>query len=243
VKTLKTLAFGLFLTTVYFACSPSAALLSSSETLTEKLSTIASNWGDLNSYDPHSSCFSYVPEVGVRVRYLRARPELGLFVVESMVGKKAFLEGPHVQGIDCSSEASFGYYNPAFIQRLHDMAELAFSNPRFVSRFESFYDAELKNYLRTYYLSYETGTSSKAIQSQYLQLLNDTNAGADAGDFLQEAFRNHADTMEPKGYDWYEANTCAGFWARRSIDGTADEFYALLKSAMEVLDPGFVKSS
>jgi hypothetical protein len=239
VKTPKILIFGLLLATVYLACSPSAALISSSASLTEKLSTIASNWGDMTSYDPHSDCFTYIPEVGVRARYQRARPELGLFIVESMVGKKAFLKGPHGRGMDCASEEAFGYYNPAFLRQLHSMVEMTVSNSAFASRFQPFYDEELRGYLRTFYLSYKIGTASKAIQMEYLSQLEDTNSGEDAGDYLQEAFRNHADTLEQRGYDWYEANTCASFWARRAVDGTADEFYALLETMMGTFDPGF----
>ena len=243
MKTLKLLSTGLLIAILYFACSPSAALLSSSATLTEKLSAVAANWDNMTDYDPHGNCFTYVPEVGVRARYQRSKPEMGLFIVESLVGKKAFLKGPHTQGVDCSDEYAFGYYNPVFLTELQSIVNLTFSNPQFVNRFQSLYDRALRTYLRNFYLSYTVGTSSQAIQNRYLAILNDTNAGEDAGDYLQEAFRNHADAMERKGYDWYESNTCAAFWARRSIDGTADEFYALLLSALKIFDPGFVKPS
>lgn len=103
--------------------------------------------------------------MGVQVRYQRAQPELGLFVVESVLGMKAFVKGPHVQGIDCSSMNSFGHYNPAFLKRLHKIVDLTFSNKRFTSNFQPIYDAELKSYLRNFYRSYEIGTTDAVTRS------------------------------------------------------------------------------
>lgn len=58
--------------------------------------------------------------------------------------------------------------------------------------------------------------------------------------FLQEFFRDFAESNESKGYDVYESFVCPGFWVRRSIDGTADEFFDLLKLTLRTFDPEFI---
>jgi hypothetical protein len=242
MKTLKILFLGLLFVATYYACSPKLNLTSNSAMLTEKLNNIVANWDSMSPEVSNSTCTSYLDDVGVRIRYMRAKPELGLFVVESIVGKKAFVKGPHTRGVNCSSDSSFGHYDPAFINRLQEVLKLTFNSKVFVDRFQPFYDQELKQYLRTYYLSYQTGTTSEAIREGYLIQLDSSTRDENPSWYLQESFRTHANEMEAKGYDWYESNTCAGFWVRRSIDGTADEFYGLLKLAMELFDPGFEQS-
>jgi hypothetical protein len=60
--------------------------------------------------------------------------------------------------------------------------------------------------------------------------------------YLQESFRDFAEALEKDGYDVYEAFTCPGFWIRRSIDGTADEFYEVLKLTLQTFDPAFINA-
>jgi hypothetical protein len=56
---------------------------------------------------------------------------------------------------------------------------------------------------------------------------------------MQEYFRGLADQQLRQGYSWYEANTAAMFWLRRSMDKTDAEFFALLQLALQTLDPEF----
>ena len=220
-----------------YACSPKANQAKSTISLTEKLIYISNNWSSMTpTYN--SLCDSYLPDLGVRVRYERAKPELALVIVESIVGKKAFLKGPHAEGINCSS-TSFGYYSPVFLVELQEVLKTTLSNKAFVDKFQALYDAELKQYLRTYYLSFDVGVNSSETQKEYLKMLDDPEKAVEAGFYLQEAFRYHADGMVVDGYDWYESVTCPAFWLRRSIDGTSDEFKALLVLMLNTFDPGF----
>lgn len=63
---------------------------------------------------------------------------------------------------------------------------------------------------------------------------------SEPSEFIQESFRGFAESIEKEGYDVYEGFTCPGFWVRRSIDGTADEFYDLLILTMRTFDEGFL---
>jgi hypothetical protein len=236
-RTLKIILLTVATGLAVYACSPKMNLTKSAASMTEKLMNINSNWSSMTpTYD--DLCPSYLPDLGVRVRYDRAKPELAKAIVEGIVGKKAFLKGPHANGVDCSS-ASFGYYDPAFLTQLQEVLKTTLGSKVFVDKFGATYDAELKGYLRTYYLSYEAGTSRPEVEKAYLQMLEDPEKAAEAGFYLQEAFRSHADGLEADGYDWYESVTCPAFWLRRSIDGTADEFYSLLTLMLNTFDYEF----
>ncbi|NEO99936.1 MAG: hypothetical protein F6K58_14895 [Symploca sp. SIO2E9] len=54
--------------------------------------------------------------------------------------------------------------------------------------------------------------------------------------YLQEQFRDLADGLGAQGYDWYAANSAAGFWLRRKIDGTEGEFFLLLEKLIKTYD-------
>ena len=103
---------------------------------------------------------------------------------------------------------------------------------------QSLYDSELKRYLRTYYIAYDVGANNREIMDGYLSAISE---GKDASIYLQESFRDFAETAEKEGYDVYEAFTCPGFWVRRSIDGTASQFYKLLKLTIQTFDADFLK--
>ena len=104
---------------------------------------------------------------------------------------------------------------------------------------QGLYDSELKQYLRTYYISYDVGTNNNQVIDGYLSAINERNGGPSS--FLQESFRGFAESSERNGYDVYEAFSCPGFWVRRSIDGTADEFHQLLTMIMKTFDEQFLE--
>ena len=127
-------------------------------------------------------------------------------------------------------------------------------SPAFVKSFRPFYDEQLKMYLRTYYLSYGIGTNSPGIRSGYEAIMaKSVPQESEASYFLQESFSEFADTLSGgwsdshvdggASYDWFEAVTCPGFWLRRSMDGTADEFYGLLKLTLKTFDPAFLQKN
>ena len=62
------------------------------------------------------------------------------------------------------------------------------------------------------------------------------------GDYLQSAFRNFAGKFSGDNAE-YVAIVEPGFWVRRSIDGTEDEFYQLLKLVMSTFDPQFLSDN
>ncbi|WP_298517194.1 hypothetical protein [uncultured Kordia sp.] len=192
---------------------------------------------------------TYIPESGVRGRYALYDQFFSISALETIVGERVFLKSPHTDTPNYKSKTTFGYYNPLFIKKLEGNLRFVFENESFVKSMQAHYDKELKQYLRTYYLSYKVAANNEEIMAGYLAAISDPKKheymdGRIKGPsfYLQETFRDFANSLEKDGYDVYEAFTCPGFWVRRSIDGTADEFYALLNLTLQTFDPTFINA-
>ena len=190
---------------------------------------------------------SWIPESGIRGRYQIAKSVLSKQTVESLVGEPAFVKGPHGTEMDYSSNKVFGYYNPHFLSKLQQMLRGIFNNQSLVTALQPVYDSELKNYLRVYYISYEIAANNKEVITDYKKMIKSASASEGGfleapSQFLQESFRDFAESVEKDGYDVYEGFTCPGFWVRRSIDGTEAQFYKLLKLTLNTFDQGFISA-
>lgn len=229
-----------------FACTTRPGF--SSERLGDKIRLTVADWQNMNAnarLDPEIIS-SWIPESGIRGRYQIAKQALGKSVLESIIGEKAFLSGPHKEDINYNSARDFGRYNPKFLTKLHTSLASLFSNKIFVDNAQALYDQELKRYLRTYYLAYEAGANNQEVMDGYLAILarepqkySESVFLSEPSFYLQESFRDFAESLEKEGYDVYEGFACPGFWVRRSIDGTADEFFELLALTIRTFDPEF----
>lgn len=240
------LIIGLAAATGIIACAKRPGY--SSEQLNGKIKLTVADWQNMraNAQLEPEYISSWIPESGIRGRYQVARQVLSKAVLESIVGEKAFLSGPHKKSVNYNSTREFGRYNPEFLTKLRQSLASLFSNKIFVDNAQALYDSELKQYLRTFYLAYEVGANNQEVMDGYLAILSKEPreyAGnvflSEPSNFLQEAFRSFAESIEEEGYDVYEGFTCPGFWVRRSIDGTADEFFELLTLTIHTFDPEF----
>ena len=231
-----------------FACTTKPGF--SSERLNDKIKLAVADWQNMsaNANLEPESIKSWVPESGIRGRYQIAKQVLSKSVLESILGEKAFLSGPHEDGMDYNSSRKFGHYNPKFLTELQKHLANLYSNKIFVDYAQALYDSELKQYLRTYYLAYEVGANNQEAMAGYSAILatepkqySESTFLSEPSYYLQEAFRGFAESIEAEGYDVYEGFTCPGFWVRRSIDGTADEFYQLLTLTIKTFDPEFLE--
>ena len=244
----------LFITTLatalsIFACTTKPGY--SSERLSEKINLTVAGWQNMRStadLNPES-INSWIPESGIRGRYQIAKQVLSKSVLESIIGEKAFLSGPHGEDMDYNSARKFGRYNPKFLTNLHKSLSSLFSSKIFVDNAQALYDSELKQYLRTYYLAYEVAANAQEVMDGYMSILatepkkySESVFLSEPSLFLQESFRDFAESIEQEGYYVYEGFVCPGFWVRRSIDGTADEFFELLTLALRTFDPEFLSS-
>lgn len=168
---------------------------------------------------------SWLPDRGVRGRYAVAKQVMSKTVIETLVGEQVFLGGPHMSEMDFAhgnfgqsfSHSYAGRYNPAFLAKLHEILESTLEDELFVFDFQSFYNKQLKRYLRTFYLAYHARTNKQ----------------------MEQVFQEQIQTNV---LDFYEAPTCEAFWSRRTKNGTDDEFYELLILMMETFDPTYLRT-
>ncbi len=184
-----------------------------------------------------------LPERGLRGLYAKVRKDAGLSVLENLSGVKVFLKGPHQKGkLKLDAKSDFGRYNPAFVSWLATHGIPGRQDPILRRQLQPVYDKHLRRTARGFYVAYQNLKAQprrmKQVQTRYLELLE---AKKDAGDFLQETFRDDTDRYEKSDHDWYEVNVAHGFWVRRSIDGTIDEFRIVLARLLKTYDPNFLK--
>ncbi|MCO6474973.1 MAG: N-acetylmuramoyl-L-alanine amidase [Phaeodactylibacter sp.] len=182
-----------------------------------------------------------IPEVGVRGRYAILKPLLNPAILEKIFGEKVFRSGPH-RGAELNyrSDESFGRYNPAFLRKLYSTLSTLSRSELITGQVQGLYDREFRKVLRTFYQAYEVGANREDIQKEYLSRMENPAQGLTRGgsmNFFEEQFSDFS--TNPPYYD-PEAVMAAGFWLRRSIDGTADEFYQLLQLTLRTFDPAFL---
>lgn len=215
-----------------------------SAALNDSIFKLASNWESIKASTDLSSenISSWLPERGIRGKYEIARKDVGLQFMEQLVGHPVFLKGPHQEKIDFNS-GSFGYYNPQFLEGLKPILGETLQNKLFVESTKTFYDTEIKQYLRTFFLSYSISANRSDIMETYLKHIAKGEHESFSGPsfYLQEAFRGFAESAEQSGYDVYEGFTCPGFWIRRSIDGTEGQFFDLLLLVLKTYDADFLE--
>ncbi len=239
---------------VVAACSVQQSLYKNETTIKElrqNASATVTNWesilASVNLYDEEYK--TGIPESGIRGRYALYKKYFSISIIEKVVGESIYLKGPHSDRLDYDSQTSFGHYNPLFVKKLGDNLMFLFKNETFVKNMQAHYNQKLKQYLRVYYLSYKVAANNKEIMDGYKDAIVNAKKyeymdGRIKGPsfYLQESFRDFAESLEKDGYDVYEGFTCPGFWIRRSIDGTADEFYEVLKLTLQTFDSAFINA-
>lgn len=188
------------------------------------------------NYEPNRERDQTWLDVGLRSKYAMAKNYASLDLIEVAVGQPIFLRGPHQGDLDFTSTTSFGYYNPDFVTSLHQSLETALKNPMFKKVADNFYEKHLKSMAHTYYDAFlyleQNPELRTRLTNDYLLAMAQP-AGTMEGS-LQEHFRGYAEQLEKNNSqaDLYEAFTAPSFWLRRHIDGTADEYIALLEMAV-----------
>ncbi len=187
---------------------------------------------------------TWLPNRGLRGLYAKAQFAMNLAQLQKLSGHRIFGVGPHQNGkLNLKSANEFGHYNPAFIKWVTANGIPGGKNPKLRMELQPVYDKHLRRTARGFFVAHQNLMAQparlKRVQARYLDLLDAEN---NAGDFLQESFRPDTVRLEKAGHDWYEVNVAHGFWVRRNIDGTADEFHALLTTLLRTHDADWLKA-
>lgn len=220
------------------ACSPviTSSTKASNTILNYKMKETLRAWqtatiapqADYEFYEANST---YLDD-GLRYHYALLKNIASIGILEQITGEPVFASGPHQNGtLDFYAMDRFGYYNPDFLERVEEVLEYSLQNDGLFKQLGKYiYDQKLGKMVDTYYESYRYLNDNPDITAQVKKdysaaITNNTQAG----EVLQNAFSPFANSKEELGQDWYIANTAPGFWIRRQMDGTADEFFELLE--------------
>lgn len=182
-------------------------------------------------------CETSLTEQGLRSIYCDVKQILDYNKLKEVSQLNVFRQGPHSNELNLKAD-QFGYYNQDFVIWLQKNLVPAAKDPAFKQVTQPLYERYLSKTARAFYKTHQVLMAQSNYleeeQNAYLQHLDDRTLPEL---YLQEQFRGLADDLEAQGYDWYSANSAAGFWLRRKIDGTEGDFFLLLEKLIKTYDP------
>jgi hypothetical protein len=161
-------------------------------------------------------------------------------------GRRIFLAGPHSDThLDVHNDASFGHYNPDFIDWISRHVLLFVSKTFLVRASQSIYDRTLAEPARLFYCAHQLLHANPEIlaslRDEYRDLI-------ESGSLPSQFYGNAAwvrtcntpeETLAYTLNDWFDGNSAASalyFWLRRDIDGTRGACFSVLRDIMKAYD-------
>lgn len=151
------------------------------------------------------------------------------------------------------SRMAYDTYVGSTVRLLYRTHEVLFASPEGFERFKQRYVAErlrLGDEARGFGGLRSTPEPFGSIKTDYEQLLRKVNArradypyGAAGGGFFEERFTWLADYAVAAWANneccdtWFMTNAVAGFWVRRSIDGTEARMFQMVKKVLQTFEP------
>ena len=195
----------------------------------------------LNS-DNYDTCGTFL-DFGFRYLYCSIKNTVDLANIERITGHAVFLPGgPHGESINLKSD-QFGHYNPEFLHWLEDYlksntGQLLLSSPLA----DRLYKNKLHPILDVLYqaheiflISPEKFTKLKAYHSSDSSWARKWRI-ADASNPTEALKQNYLRGIPPH-------DVAAGFWSRRTKDGTEKQVFKIVKHLLSVLDPNYITSA
>lgn len=201
--------------------------------------------------------FDYFPNGGIYNFFCHLKDVVSQEDVEDLITIDIFVSGPHESGLDRSSTHDFGRYNPEFVRKLPEWTLPALHNEAFQESTQPAYNQFVAPLARTYWATYiklnenqdlwdsETSKLKERLESQdgvssqfyerYFFFMNPKfSENPDAGfELFDDGFDGHV-------YNGNVVKSAVGFWLRRRIDGTADDFKDGLRKLLELYDEDFL---
>lgn len=196
--------------------------------------------------------FDYFPTGGMRSFWCH-RPASGtIAALGKLAGVPIFKSGPHpADDLVLTATNDFGHYNPAFVQWLgaHGVSPRGSAVQRAT---QASYDSYLRPLAEVFYTTYLKVKSQPACFEREKAAYAAAIAEGRGGEFLErEYFFMNSEFCSHDGGDmnyFFEhgvdgkldgnvVKTTIGFWMRRSMDGTIDEFGAGLGKLIAAYEP------
>jgi Novel STAND NTPase 1 len=189
-----------------------------------------------------------LPPAGANVRGVRGLIKhvdsiINLQKLQFLAPADIFVSGPHRTEFDWQA-ADFGHYNTAFVNWVAENLIPGADDQALRSATQSIYDIQLSTLARAYCHAYQAMQNDRelveTIKVDYLRRLE---AGDTDGFFLGGYFYGYSGAVELQHLGLFGpyAHVAAGFWLRREIDGTADEFIRIVRKLLDTYDPEYAR--
>jgi len=199
---------------------------------------VRATWRSGEEYEQPSSWVT-----GIRMLIEHASPIVNLQKVRFLSPYEIFLSSPHDSTFNWNSN-EFAHYNPEFLNWATDYLIPGAEDESFREATQAIYDKHLSMLARAYGRTYaylrldpDFVEREKELYLAYLASGGGENY-FNSGDF--DSFFEDMELLQPGVFPYY-AHTAAGFWIRREIDGTADEFITLINKLIDTYDPGLAR--
>lgn len=203
--------------------------------------------------------FDYFPEGGMRSFACHLKSLTSLPFLAQASGLVMFERGPH-QGtmLKLDDRFQFGHYNPDFVRWMVDHLVPGAGDAALRKATQAHYNKYIKPLARIFYATWKKAQNEpqcfRREVERYRAMMQKETLPEMYYErfffFMNPDFCTHAD----KGFDYfykhgfdggYSGNvvkTCVAFWIRRTIDGTAKEFFQGLQKLLETYDRKFLKT-
>ena len=210
----------------------------------------------------YNSCpneYDYYPKGGMRIFACHLRSLVSYETLHDSSGFDIFVSGPHTNAaLNLKSPNSFGHYNPRFVRWMADHVVPEDRNSALRAATQDHYDQYVRPLARIFFATYQKIQREPACfrreKQRYLAALTRGKVPDMFVEryffFMNEKFCNRPNDKNyfyrhgfDAGYDGNVTKTCVGFWIRRGIDGTMDEFYRGLEKLLAAYDPELLREA
>lgn len=204
--------------------------------------TITEAWASLG--ETKNQCpnvHDYFPEGGMLSFYCHVKGLLDVSDLQKMANMPIFRSGPHKNNqLNLAAEQDFAHYNPEFVQWLTNKLIPAADDEILRKLTQPFYDKYVQRLARTYYETYQGLQNDTNYFTQKTQQYAEAVKEARLPHDYYEQFYDFADLAQ-FGHDGHVVRGAVGFWIRRNVDNTINQFVAGLEKLLSTYDAAFIK--
>ncbi len=201
---------------------------------------------------PNEVCLrmrKFTGEEGLRALYCRVRDSVNYRRIEQLAGMPVFVSGPHKDYKLYVRENDFGHYNPEFLVWAQKNLLPRKNDALYIATTKPLYDKFMRRMSHAYHRTYVQWSRNLDHFEKERRYLVDMIAGKRPWSYLGarwqvDSLKTILDLdVERENLNEHHVATALRFWQRRSIDGTADEFFAALEAMLAIYDPDFLASA
>ncbi len=211
---------------------------------------------NLKEDEIYDQCHTIFVDGGVRNIYCRVKPVLDYQKLKKISGLPVFIKGPHKNSLNLDAN-DFGYYNKHFVVWLRENINLGAKDFEFQKITQPLYDKYIRETARPFYKTHRVLFADQShlelVKKDYLTRISNYDRSP-FSDYYDSASYYFGEKFAAQAFDLYDGDemvvkygpplsftTAAGFWVRRSIDGTDREFFALLEDLLNTYDSEFIR--